>query len=392
MSNSDRYFVEVVVDVRDEEKIKELVKELDRVSNTLPRAGGATKEFNKSLKKTQIEMRATGRGLQNASYQIQDFIVQVSGGVDPLRSFSQQAPQLLINMGALGAVVGVVAAGLPILIQQFTSGAEGAKEFDESLKDLRSTLDDAVAVTGDVDFKKWIDGWNKSSEAVRKNRLEILQFNLLVAQGNLIDSQEALGEDLGEAAGRGWLNGIKAFLASAGLAQIGEIVPVEELRGQIEDANIAEALELPPNAVSEYERLIAAFAESNDVEALASGLRQLALNYGSVSEELVTLAKNAQDLADIQKQIQATGDLSSQAEGGGILPGGSTDKEAGRLAREAAQAYRELGAAYQALYPEQVKFFEQIKLANAQMEAGFINAEEYAMRTKAAAEGRQRRH
>ena len=40
MSTTDRYFVEVRVDVRDEEKIKEIVKELDRVAGTLPRAGG----------------------------------------------------------------------------------------------------------------------------------------------------------------------------------------------------------------------------------------------------------------------------------------------------------------------------------------------------------------
>jgi ABC-type transporter Mla subunit MlaD len=79
-----------------------------------------------------------GSGLQNTSYQLQDFIVQVNGGTDATRALSQQLPQMLIGFGAAGAAIGVVAALLPNLISMFGGAAGESKKFSDAVGDFDS--------------------------------------------------------------------------------------------------------------------------------------------------------------------------------------------------------------------------------------------------------------
>ncbi|MFT3968419.1 MAG: hypothetical protein QM690_21325, partial [Sphingobium sp.] len=68
---------------------------LEMVQRELDQAGGSTARFandNDKLRQTSGAMRA---GLQNAGFQVQDFLVQVNGGTDALRAFSMQAPQFI---------------------------------------------------------------------------------------------------------------------------------------------------------------------------------------------------------------------------------------------------------------------------------------------------------
>ena len=56
-----------------------------------------------------------GSKVQQASYQIQDFAVQVASGTSATRAFSQQAPQLLSGFGVVGTVLGtILAIGVPL--------------------------------------------------------------------------------------------------------------------------------------------------------------------------------------------------------------------------------------------------------------------------------------
>jgi hypothetical protein len=86
-------------------------------------------------------------GLQNVSYQLQDFIVQVSGGTDALRAFSQQGPQILSGFGMWGSVLGIAAAGVGILASSlggFETAADRAKiaqkSFDDALKGAEGAM------------------------------------------------------------------------------------------------------------------------------------------------------------------------------------------------------------------------------------------------------------
>jgi hypothetical protein len=88
-------------------------------------------------------------GLQNISYQLQDFIVQVSGGTDALRAFSQQGPQILSGFGMWGSILGIAAAGVGILASSlggFESAADRAKiaqkSFENALKGAEGAMTD----------------------------------------------------------------------------------------------------------------------------------------------------------------------------------------------------------------------------------------------------------
>lgn len=81
--------------------------------------GARIKTLNNSIASSGSGFSKLGFQVQNASYQIGDFAVQVASGTAASRAFAQQAPQLLGGFGlwgaALGAVVAVGAALTPVL-------------------------------------------------------------------------------------------------------------------------------------------------------------------------------------------------------------------------------------------------------------------------------------
>ncbi|MGA1373160.1 MAG: hypothetical protein ACO3Z6_16350, partial [Pseudomonadales bacterium] len=72
-----------------------------------------TQQFAVAANQNLRGVGAMGARFQNASYQLQDFIVQVQNGTSASRALSMQLPQLLGGFGAVGAAAGV-AAGLLI--------------------------------------------------------------------------------------------------------------------------------------------------------------------------------------------------------------------------------------------------------------------------------------
>lgn len=88
-----------------------------------------------------------GRQIQNASYQIGDFAVQVAGGTDPMRAMAQQLPQLLGGLGVFGAVAGAAAAVVAPLASSIFGASDSAKALDDAMKSLSSSVDAYVAAS-----------------------------------------------------------------------------------------------------------------------------------------------------------------------------------------------------------------------------------------------------
>lgn len=105
----------------------------------------ANDELARSYTAVPRSQRQFTQAVQNSSYQIADFAVQVGGGVSAMKAFSQQAPQLLSGFGAIGAaagaVVAILAAGANSLFN-FGDAAEKASkktnEMAEAIKELIS--------------------------------------------------------------------------------------------------------------------------------------------------------------------------------------------------------------------------------------------------------------
>lgn len=78
--------------------------------------------------------------IQNASFQLQDIIVQLSMGVPVTRTLGQQLPQLVGGFGPLGAVVGVAAGAFLSFLPMLMSTTADAKTLQETLDDLSDTI------------------------------------------------------------------------------------------------------------------------------------------------------------------------------------------------------------------------------------------------------------
>lgn len=154
----------------------------------------------RELEAAQNRVAGSGRsfagGLQNTSYQLQDFIVQVNGGTDATRALAMQLPQMLIGFGALGAGIGVVAALLPNIVALFGDSANEA----ESLKDAMSGMDDAISQVGrtvrSFDMEGLYEEFNAASAATRAATIEQLNFQRTFIETQRLVSQKAFSESL----------------------------------------------------------------------------------------------------------------------------------------------------------------------------------------------------
>ncbi|HEH6359319.1 TPA: tail protein (tape measure) [Raoultella planticola] len=102
--------------------------------------------------KTGVDTGAKSHGtwknsVQQAGYQVQDFIIQVQGGQSALVAFAQQGSQLAGAFGAGGAVVGAVIALSSVVAGALITSINGGKNAMDSLKDAAETMDKVITIS-----------------------------------------------------------------------------------------------------------------------------------------------------------------------------------------------------------------------------------------------------
>ena len=102
--------------------------------------------------KTGVESGAKGTGswktsMQQAGYQVQDFIVQVQGGQSALVAFAQQGSQLAGAFGPGGAVVGAIIAFSSVLAGVLITSLNGGKNAMDALKDAAEAMDKVITIS-----------------------------------------------------------------------------------------------------------------------------------------------------------------------------------------------------------------------------------------------------
>ncbi|WP_323008928.1 hypothetical protein [Paracoccus sp. (in: a-proteobacteria)] len=142
MAQTPEAALELPIGVTDQKAIQTVVRMVGRIQQESRKAEQAAVKANEGITRSFTNMSRQSRAqIQNVSYQLQDIFVQISGGTSASRALSQQLPQLLGGFGALGAVLGTVAAAaIPLAASFFTSG-EKAKGFEDRLKQLRETIE-----------------------------------------------------------------------------------------------------------------------------------------------------------------------------------------------------------------------------------------------------------
>jgi chromosome segregation ATPase len=104
----------------------------DQLSKMQKDFGGASTAVNR----TGRAFGSAGQSIQNASYQVADFAVQLQGGVDVSRALGQQLPQLLAGFGVLGAAIGAGVAIFGPFITSLAQVRDTSAELEESTKAL----------------------------------------------------------------------------------------------------------------------------------------------------------------------------------------------------------------------------------------------------------------
>lgn len=117
----------------DKQKIGELTSQLFDMKRTTDVAAGGSKNWKSSM--------------QQAGYQVQDFIVQVQGGQSALVAFSQQGSQLAGAFGPGGAVVGAIIALGSVLAGVLITSLNGGKNAMDALKDAAEAMDKVITIS-----------------------------------------------------------------------------------------------------------------------------------------------------------------------------------------------------------------------------------------------------
>ncbi|WP_407719083.1 tail protein (tape measure) [Enterobacter kobei] len=117
----------------DKQKIGELTGQLFDMKRTTDVAAGGSKNWKSSM--------------QQAGYQVQDFIVQVQGGQNALVAFSQQGSQLAGAFGPGGAVVGAIIALGSVLAGVLITSLNGGKNAMDALKDAAEAMDKVITIS-----------------------------------------------------------------------------------------------------------------------------------------------------------------------------------------------------------------------------------------------------
>lgn len=154
---------------------KQYEAEVKRLDQALKVGAVTQAQYSQRLQEAQVKLTQTGKAtadvaaktgggmrgnIQNLSFQLQDFAVQVAAGTSASTALGQQLPQLLGGFGALGAVLGaVVAVGVP-LAAMFLDTGDAAEDLKKSVEALEKAVaaynaaaDDAGATAAELSTK-----------------------------------------------------------------------------------------------------------------------------------------------------------------------------------------------------------------------------------------------
>lgn len=199
-----------------QQTIQETGAVYDSLFNVWRKTGSEQDKLTASLQKSQSGFRSTNQVIQNTSYQLTDFIVQVSGGTSALRAFSQQAPQFLGAFGGWGAIAGIVAA-LGGAIADLIVKSSGVKTLDDSLKAVSDTTDrlgTAAQTVASIDLGSLGKSY-READAEGKKLIEVnVRLGLLLSEIAMIDVTKGFKTGI-----KGLIEDISIFTKALALAK-----------------------------------------------------------------------------------------------------------------------------------------------------------------------------
>ncbi|MBJ9034609.1 tail protein (tape measure) [Citrobacter freundii] len=269
----------------DKQKIAELTGKLFDMKRTTDVAAGGSKNWKSSM--------------QQAGYQVNDFIVQVQGGQSALVAFSQQGSQLAGAFGPGGAVIGAIIALGSIIAGTLITSLNGGKNAMDALKDAAEAMDKVINVSSNgvaalSDKYAYLAKTNAEVATLMRNQA-LLEYNQAIAKipkaiSDASDSFLSFGDKALSAFTGGYAS-VKGF--NDRLAAL-----------DITTSNYSEALKQISSAGMEWNATGMSIA--NTVGALASKFGISDQQAFELSKQLSELSKNPspQALQDLALKLQ----------------------------------------------------------------------------------------
>ncbi|MGI1273555.1 phage tail protein [Enterobacter kobei] len=143
--------IEIIIKAETDQLLK-ANKQVDRITDNMEssfkKADRSAEKLNTTVTKTAGAVSGGLRsGMQQAGYQIQDFIVQVQGGQSALVAFAQQGSQLAGAFGPGGAVVGAIIALSFVIAGTFVASLGNGKSAVDALKDAIESTDKVITLS-----------------------------------------------------------------------------------------------------------------------------------------------------------------------------------------------------------------------------------------------------
>jgi len=164
-------------------------------SGTLVDAGNQFARYgDQAYRAQQRTKRFASVGLQQAGYQVNDFIVQIASGQNALVAFGQQGSQLAGIFGTGGAVIGAViaaVAALGNLAYQAYKAKEGIKTLEEALSDLESATSALKDSQANLDYEDVVSQYGSMSDEIYKMRDAYIALDAAVLGSNFNSSLRA---------------------------------------------------------------------------------------------------------------------------------------------------------------------------------------------------------
>lgn len=246
--------------------------------------------------------------VQNLSYQVQDFAVQVAAGTSAAQAMGQQFPQMLGGFGVWGAAAGAAAAVLlPIAAVILTTG-EKAETAEDRIDRLRQTISAYVdaAEAARTPTAELAESYSRMAGAAR----DALRSEAERARNNALRELAADADAL--AASLEIVEGLapQTLTALAGAARSGQANAITAYDAAIED--LAAKFEISAEAA-------AAFYASMQRAMAAEGPDAIVAAAEAAREELIAAAGGADNLNEAASA--AVGELNAMVLAGGELDG-----------------------------------------------------------------------
>lgn len=277
----------------------------------------SVERLNRSVQQSQGSFRNANQIIQNTSYQVTDFVVQISGGVSAMRAFSQQAPQFLGAFGGFGAILGVVAA-LGGAIGDLVMKSQGSKTIADSFKALDDALSQVSSTAQTFDMKNMIEQFNAADANVRRGIISLIEYRRVAAELAAEETAKSLQTQLKDIASPGALKRMVGNFSGTDLGLDAKIAQdfFAEVRSGTTEASIL---------AQKYSSYL--MKGNSDAKELAATLNKAALAQQSAANAASTMSK-------FMQQANVAGTTGTIPVPGGRTARSTGISEADRLAKQ----------------------------------------------------------